>query len=116
MADPAGRRNSPGYRDVHLCSRFLASLAAGDPTQWKDLRSRQYAWYLEYFETDHQGLAEPLPGSKLVLSGVKLPPEVLEKFYHANAEKLIPGLNKVEAVGSRSHPKANRDHRRTAVA
>ena len=26
------------------------------------------------------------------LSGVKLPPEVLEKFYHANAERLIPRL------------------------
>ncbi len=84
--------------------------------QWKDLRSRQYAWYLEYFETDHQGLAEPLPGSKLVLSGAKLPPDVLEKFYHANAEKLIPGLNTVEAVESRNRPKANRDHERTAVA
>jgi hypothetical protein len=84
--------------------------------QGKNLHSRQYAWYLEYFETDRQGLAEPLPSSKLVLSGVKLPPEVLEKLYHANAEKLIPGLNKVEAVEFCSHPKASKDHKRTAVA
>jgi hypothetical protein len=28
------------------------------------------------------------------LTGIKLPPEVLEKLYHANAEKLIPGLKK----------------------
>ena len=84
--------------------------------QWKDLRSRQYAWYLEYFETDHQGLAEPLPSSKLVLSGVQLPPEVWEKFYPVNAEKLISGLKEVEAVESRSHPKANRDHEPAVVA
>jgi amidohydrolase family protein len=62
--------------------------------QWKDRKSRNYAWYLEYFETDHKNLAEPRPGSKLVLSGAKLPPEVLEKFYHINAEKLIPGIRK----------------------
>ena len=66
--------------------------------QWKDLRSRVYAWYLEYFETDHQNLVEPFPNSKLVLSGAKLPPEVLEKFYHINAEKLIPGIKKGRRV------------------
>jgi hypothetical protein len=26
------------------------------------------------------------------IPGVKLPPAALEKFYHANAERLIPGL------------------------
>ena len=77
-------------------------------SQWKDLHARLYAWYLEYFETDHQNLAEPFPNSNLVLSGVKLPSEVLEKFYHANAEKLIPGLRKSEAVKSHSRSKANR--------
>ena len=66
--------------------------------QWKDRKSRNYAWYLEYFETDHKNLAEPRPGSKLVLSGAKLPPEVLEKFYHINAEKLIPGIKKGRRV------------------
>ena len=47
---------------------------------------------LEYFETDHVGLIVPF-GEWKRLTGVKLPPEVLEKFYHANAERLIPGLN-----------------------
>jgi len=31
-------------------------------------------------------------GSWLRIPGIKLPPEVLEKLYHANAERLIPGL------------------------
>jgi hypothetical protein len=31
-------------------------------------------------------------GSWLRIPGIALPPEVLDRFYHANAERLIPGL------------------------
>jgi hypothetical protein len=51
---------------------------------------------LQYFETDRVDLLDPMRsgGSWLRLAGVKLPANILEKFYHANAEKLIPGLKK----------------------
>ena len=62
--------------------------------RWQDNRTLTYSRYLEYFETDHLGLFEPGGNYRewMRLTGVKLPPNVLEKFYHANAERLIPGL------------------------
>ena len=62
--------------------------------QFKDQRALFYSRHFEYFETDHLGLIEPFGSYRewMRLTGVKLPPAVLEKFYHANAERLIPGL------------------------
>jgi predicted TIM-barrel fold metal-dependent hydrolase len=61
--------------------------------RWQDRAAFDYAQYLQYFETDRLDLTDPnrSGGSWLRVPGVKLPPEVLEKLYHANAEKLIPG-------------------------
>jgi len=62
--------------------------------RWKEGQSRSYSRHFEYFETNRTDLVDPSgfePGWAK-LSGAKLPPEVLEKFYHANAERLIPGL------------------------
>jgi len=61
---------------------------------WKAGQARTYGRYFEYFETDRTDLVDPsgFEPSWAKLSGAKLPPEVLEKFYHANAERLIPGL------------------------
>lgn len=60
---------------------------------WKDSRIRAYSQYLEYFETDRM---VAVPGGYedhwLRLKGIALPPAVLEKFYHSNAERLIRGL------------------------
>ena len=39
------------------------------------------------------------------MAGAKLPVEVLEKFYHANAERLIPGLAKVVKEGKAAERK-----------
>ncbi|MBY0523513.1 MAG: amidohydrolase [Gemmataceae bacterium] len=63
---------------------------------WKDRASRFYSRHLEYFETNRVDIVEPYGWGKewLRIPGVKLPPQVLEKFYHANAEKLIPGLTR----------------------
>src|SRR6185436_8686757 len=61
---------------------------------WKAGQFRTYSRYFEYFETDRTDLVDPTgfePGWAK-LSGAKLPAEVLEKFYHGNAERLIPGL------------------------
>jgi predicted TIM-barrel fold metal-dependent hydrolase len=62
--------------------------------QFQDRRAVFYSRHLEYFETDHLGIIEPGGSYRewMRLTGVKLPPAVLEKFYHGNAEKLIPGL------------------------
>jgi predicted TIM-barrel fold metal-dependent hydrolase len=62
--------------------------------RWQQRAAFDYAQYLQYFETDRLDLLDPnrSGGDWLRMPGVKLPREVLEKLYHANAEKLIPGL------------------------
>ena len=62
--------------------------------RWKAGQARFYGRNLEYYETDRLDLVDPFGGENEWnrLSGAKLPPEVLEKFYHANAERLVPGL------------------------
>lgn len=62
--------------------------------QWQERAARFYSRHLEYFETDRVDLVEPYGSARewLRLAGCRLPPQVLEKFYHANAERLIPGL------------------------
>ena len=60
--------------------------------KWQDRATRDYAEYLQYFETERVDLVDPAHsgGEWLRLFGAGLPPEVLEKFYHGNAERLIP--------------------------
>jgi hypothetical protein len=73
-----------------------------DPTnrvkvkRWQDrFAIYNYGQAFQYFETDNRDLHDPMdPGSWLRFPGIKLPPEVLEKLYHANAERLIPGIKK----------------------
>jgi predicted TIM-barrel fold metal-dependent hydrolase len=62
--------------------------------RWKEKQALFYSRYFEYFETDRLDLVDPsgFAPESLRLRGAKLPAEVLEKFYHANAERLIPGL------------------------
>lgn len=74
-------------------TRTLATDVEG-MRRWKEKQLNLYSRYFEYFETDHLDLIDPTgfePGWAR-LSGAKLPPDVLEKFYHANAERLIPIL------------------------
>jgi hypothetical protein len=62
--------------------------------RWQDRAAFDYTQYLQNFETDRLNLADPnrSGGAWLRLPGVKLPADVLERLYHANAEKLVPGL------------------------
>lgn len=62
--------------------------------RWKERAVRMYSRYFEYFETDRLDLVDPtgFAPESLRLRGAKLPAQVLEKFYHANAERLIPGM------------------------
>lgn len=59
--------------------------------RWQDRAARFYSRHFEYFESDHTDIIEPygFESAWLRLAGVKLPPDVLEKFYHGNAERLI---------------------------
>jgi len=90
------------YQDRILFGTDSTALHNVDPKDekavgaWKDRASRFYSRHLEFFETNHLDIVEPYGWGKewLRIPGVKLPPEVLEKFYHANAEKLIPGVAK----------------------
>jgi predicted TIM-barrel fold metal-dependent hydrolase len=102
-----GRLNPPAVRDFF--TKYQDRLLFGtdsdfdkkfdsdkERSQWQDRAARFYSRYLEYFETDRIDLVEPYSHAKdwLRLPGAKLPPAVLEKFYHANAERLIPGLKR----------------------
>ena len=64
--------------------------------RWQDRQVVAYSRYFEYFETDRIDLIEPggFGAEWLRLAGVKLPPGILEKLYHANAERLIPDFTK----------------------
>jgi hypothetical protein len=62
--------------------------------RWTSGQVRFYGRNFEYYETARLDVIDPFgsDGDWNRLSGAELPPEVLEKFYHANAERLIPGL------------------------
>jgi predicted TIM-barrel fold metal-dependent hydrolase len=93
-------RKAPGKKNILVYPIDDPEYVRTDPRDaealrgWKTGQIRTYARYCEYFETDRTDLLDPshYEESWLRLSGVKLPPEVLEKFYHGNAERLIPGL------------------------
>ena len=88
--------------DVTLYPTANPNMVYVDPSDaaalktWQDRAAQMYSQSLQYFETDRLDLEDPLRsgGSWLRMAGAKLPAEVLEKFYHANAEKLIAGLQK----------------------
>lgn len=73
--------------------------------RWRERQTRSYSDYLEYFETDHMVM---VPGGYqpqwLRLKGISLPPAVLEKFYHGNAERLIRGSFGALSSGPKSSP------------
>jgi predicted TIM-barrel fold metal-dependent hydrolase len=54
----------------------------------------------EFFETAHKGFAHPTPiQGNWTIDGIDLPPDVLEKVYHGNAERLL-GLPPTPVVGA----------------
>jgi predicted TIM-barrel fold metal-dependent hydrolase len=102
-----GRLNPAAVRDfiTKYQDRILFGTDGGAPFHirpideelmegWKIRQAKFYSRHLEYYETDGIDIVEPFGWGKewMRIPGVKLPPAVLEKFYHANAERLIPGL------------------------
>jgi predicted TIM-barrel fold metal-dependent hydrolase len=96
------RKPSPEPKNILVYPIDDPSYVRTDPKdpqalrRWKDGQLRDYGRSFEYFETDHPDLRDPshFEESWARLAGAKLPPEVLEKFYHGNAERLIPGLGR----------------------
>jgi predicted TIM-barrel fold metal-dependent hydrolase len=61
----------------------------------------------EFFETAHKGFAHPTPiQGNWTIDGIDLPPDVLEKVYHGNAERLL-GLPATPVVGPPAEPGAS---------
>jgi predicted TIM-barrel fold metal-dependent hydrolase len=91
---PTGSANISVYPsdDPNWVMVDLANRAA--VRAWQQREAESIGLYLKYFETDLPDLSDPSRsgGPWLKFPGIKLPAEVLEKFYHGNAEKLIPGL------------------------
>ena len=91
---PSGTKNIHVYPTDDPNVQWIDTNDAGAVKTWQDRAAFDYSQYFQYFETDRVDLTDPnrSGGSWLRIPGVKLPPEVLEKLYHANAEKLIKGL------------------------
>lgn len=89
------------YQDRILYGTDLVALGFADPSDpesvrdWKERAKRLHSRQLEYFETDHTDIIEPFGHQRhwLRLAGVKLPSEVLKKFYYDNAAQIIPGMD-----------------------
>ena len=91
---PSPSRNISIYPSDTSDWQWIAPTDTAAVKRWQDRAAHDYGQYLQYFETDRLDLTDPnrSGGSWLRIPGVKLPPKVLEKLYHANAERLIPGL------------------------
>jgi predicted TIM-barrel fold metal-dependent hydrolase len=58
----------------------------------------------EFFETAHKGFAHPTPiQGNWTIDGIDLPPDVLEKVYHGNAERLL-GVPETPVVAPLAEP------------
>jgi predicted TIM-barrel fold metal-dependent hydrolase len=94
-------RKPTGSRNISLYPTVDPNLEVIDPSDkaavkaWQDREAIMYSQSLQYFETNRIDLLDPMRsgGAWLRIPGIKLPPEVLEKFYHGNAERLIPALS-----------------------
>jgi hypothetical protein len=61
--------------------------------KWQFRTAQTYSQYLQYFEAPRVDLLDTSQrGSWVRVLGAGLPRAVLERFYHGNAEQLIPGL------------------------
>ena len=92
--DPAGSANISIYPKDDPNWGVIDPADEADVRTWQEKAAFMYSQSLQYFETDRLDLVDPMRsgGAWLRTPGIKLPPNVLEKFYHGNAERLIPGL------------------------
>ena len=92
--DPAGSANISIYPKDDPNWGVIDPADEAAVRTWQEKAAFMYSQSLQYFETDRLDLMDPMQsgGAWLRTPGIKLPPNVLEKFYHGNAERLIPGL------------------------
>jgi predicted TIM-barrel fold metal-dependent hydrolase len=85
------------YQDRILFGSDGGFMLANDGDGWT--AERMYRSYEEFLETDNEYIKYPLADithqGNWRVYGIKLPPEVLEKIYVRNAEKLIPSKEAV---------------------
>ena len=76
--------------DLVVTSRGMQLGSVSDEPPTTDDGLRFFQRHFEYFESDHRQIDHPTPiQGRWQVDAVHLPPEVLRKFYHDNAWKLI---------------------------
>jgi predicted TIM-barrel fold metal-dependent hydrolase len=93
----SGGRQKPGaivlYPSEDPDWRFLDPAGTAAVEKWQFRTAQTYSQYLQYFEAQRVDLLDiSQRGSWVRVLGAGLPRDVLEKFYHGNAERLIPGI------------------------
>ncbi len=101
----SGGRKNPGAITLYPSEdpdwRFLDPADNAAVDKWQRRTAQTYSQYLQYFEAPRVDLMDTSqPGSWIRVLGAGLPRDVLEKFYHGNAERLIPGLTRANASRS----------------
>jgi predicted TIM-barrel fold metal-dependent hydrolase len=97
----SGGRGKPGAITLYPSEdpdwRFLDPANAASVAKWQLRTAQTYSQYFRYFEARRADLVDTSePGSWVHVLGAGLPPPVLEKFYHGNAERWIPGIAPAE--------------------
>ncbi len=82
-----------GHRTMGVANATVSPGPRAALQAWQERQATMYSQSLQYFETDRLDLLGPMHsgGPWLRILGIQLPPEVLGKFYHTNAERPIPG-------------------------
>jgi predicted TIM-barrel fold metal-dependent hydrolase len=107
----SGGRGKPGAITLYPSEdpdwRFLDPADTEAVERWQFRTALTYTQYLQYFEAGRVDLADTSqPGSWIRVLGAGLPRDVLEKFYHGNAERLIPGIMPAKSL---EDPKRGQD-------
>ncbi len=79
--------------------RYLDPADTAAVEKWQTNTARSYSQWLQYFETPRVDMSEASDSGRawVRMFGANLPRDVLEKFYHGNAERLIPGIARQRA-------------------
>jgi predicted TIM-barrel fold metal-dependent hydrolase len=104
----SGGRAKPGAITLYPSEdpdwRSLDPADAAAVARWQARTAQTYSQYLQYFEAQRVDLLDTSQrGSWVRVLGAGLPPDVLEKFYHGNAERLIPGITPAQSSTRGAH-------------
>ena len=98
VVEPASRINELGrqpYTARKFFIRFQDRILFGTDGPWPEKRLTYYWRFMETFDENFPySEKEPPPQGLWRIDGIQLPDEVLEKIYHKNALRILPGLQK----------------------